>query len=145
MDIINEIVYVKNIKYTYVVTNNNNNNNQLDVSIFEIEEWRQLTKISKVFEESVLNLSRETDNIYKNINQTLKNSVYYLYYSPFSRYCGFNDLQYETLEINDIYELVFLVIERKEATTINKFRKWIKENYVNIQTHYENLLYNKIM
>ena len=137
MNLENEISYVKNKEYSYVLSNNNNNNDQLDVSIFEIEEWMHLTEISKVFEKTVVNLNMETDNVHKNIDQALKDSGYYLYYSPFCHYQGFNDLEYETLKIYDIYELIFnLVKERKETITINEFRKWIKENYDNIQINY---------
>jgi len=75
MNLENEIVYVKTQRkeYIYVLTNNNDNNNQLDVSIFEIEEWTHLTKISKVFEDSVVNLDvdkslRPYINISENIN-----------------------------------------------------------------------------
>jgi len=48
------------------------------------------------------------------------------------------------LEINDIYELVFNFVMKDKKITINKFRKWTIDNYTNIQTHYETLLYNKI-
>ena len=138
MDIPNEIAYVKNKEYIYVLTNYDNNNNKIDASIFEIEEWTHLTKLSKLFEDSVFKLNRDP---YININQKLKSCVYYLYYSPFCHYAGFNNLQYETLKITDIYEVVFnLVKERKETITINEFRKWVSENYKNIQMYYNDLL-----
>jgi hypothetical protein len=57
---------------------------------------------------------------------------------------GFNDLEYEMLEINDIYKVVFDLVREDKKITINKFRRWIKENYTNIQTHYESVLNNKI-
>lgn len=147
MNLENEIVYVKTQRkeYIYVLTNNNDNNNQLDVSIFEIEEWTHLTKISKVFEDSVVNLDVDKSlRPYINISENLKIGVYYLYYSPFCRWKGFNDLEYEILEINDIYEVVFNLVREDKKITINKFRRWIIDNYKNIQTHYDNLLYNKI-
>jgi len=59
----------------------------------------------------------------------------------YCHYTGFNNLQYETLKITDIYEVVFnLVKERKETITINEFRKWVSENYKNIQMYYNDLL-----
>jgi hypothetical protein len=103
MNLENEIVYVKNKEYIYVLTNNDDNNNELDLSIFEIEEWTHLTKISKVFEDSVVNLDVEISlRHYINVSKDIKKAVYYLYYSPFCHWKGFNDLEYEILEINDI-------------------------------------------
>jgi hypothetical protein len=48
------------------------------------------------------------------------------------------------LEINNIYKVVFDLVREHPKITINKFRRWITENYTNIQTHYEGLLNNKI-
>ena len=67
-----------------------------------------------------------------------------MYYSPFCWWKGFNDLECETLEINDIYEVVFNFVSEDKKITINKFRTWIIDNYEIIQTHYETLLNNKI-
>ena len=141
MNLENEIVYVKNKEYIYVLTNNDDNNNELDLSIFEIEEWTHLTKISKVFEDSVVNLDVEISlRPYINVSKDIKKVAYYLYYSPFCWWKGFNDLECETLEINDIYEVVFNFVREDKKITINKFRRWITDNYTNIQTHYDNLL-----
>jgi hypothetical protein len=141
----NEIVYIKNKEYIYVLTINVDNDNVLDLSIFEIEEWTHLTKISKVFEDAVVNLDVDISlRPYINISKNIKNAVYYLYYSPFCHWKGFNDLEYEMLEINDIYEVVFNLVREHQKITINEFRKWITENYTNIQTHYDNLLNDKI-
>jgi hypothetical protein len=145
MNLENEIVYVKNKEYIYVLTINVENDNVLDLSIFEIEEWTHLTKISKVFEDAVVNLDVDKSlRPYINISENIKKCVYYLYYSPFCWREGFNDLECETLEINDIYEVVFNFVSENKKITINKFRRWIIENYTNIQTHYETLLNNKI-
>jgi hypothetical protein len=141
----NEIVYIKNKEYIYVLTINVDNDNVLDLSIFEIEEWTHLKKISKVFEDAVVNLDVDISlRPYINISKNIKNAVYYLYYSPFCHWKGFNDLEYEMLEINDIYEVVFNLVREHQKITINEFRKWITENYTNIQTHYDNLLNDKI-
>jgi hypothetical protein len=145
MNLENEIVYVKNKEYIYVLTINVDNDNVLDLSIFEIEEWTHLTKISKVFEDSVDNLNvNKSLRPYINISKNIENAVYYLYYSPFCHWKGFNDLEYEILQINNIYEVVFDFVREDKKITINKFRRWITENYTNIQTHYEILLNNKI-
>ena len=149
MNFENEIVYVKNKKYIYVLTINVDNDNVLDLSIFEIEEWTHLTKISKVFEDAVVNLDVDKSlRPYINISENIKKSVYYLYYSPFCGWnCGwkgFNDSECETLEINEIYEVVFNLIKEDKKITINKFRRWVVDNYEIIQTHYETLLNNKI-
>ena len=139
-----EIVYVKHKKYIYVLTINVDNDNVLDLSIFEIEEWTHLTKISKVFEDVVFNL--DVDKLlrpYINISENIKKCAYYLCYSPFCWWKGFNDLECETLEINDIYELVFNFVREDKKITINKFRRCV-DNYEIIKTHYDTLLNNKI-
>ena len=140
-----EIVYVKNKEYIYVLTINVDNDNVLDLSIFEIEEWTHLIKISKVFEDYVFNLDVDKSlRPYINISENIKKCVYYLYYSPFCWRKGFNDLECETLEINDIYEVVFNFVKEDKKITINKFRRWVVDNYEIIQTHYDTLAYNKI-
>ena len=145
MNLENEILYTKNKEYIYVLTINVDNNNVLDLSIFEIEEWTHLIKISKVFEDAVVNLDVEISlRPYINVSKDIKKGAYYLYYSPFCWWKGFNDLEYETLEINDIYKVVFDLVREDKKITINKFRKWVIDNYTNIQMHYDNLLNNKI-
>ena len=140
-----EIICVKNKKYIYVLTINVDNDNVLDLSIFEIEEWTHLTKISKVFEDAVVNLDVEISlRPYINVSKDIKKCAYYLYYSPFCWWKGFNDLECETLEINDIYEVVFNFVKEDKKITINKFRRWVADNYEIIKTHYETLLNNKI-
>ena len=141
-----EIAYVKNKEYIYVLTNNSDNDNVLDVSIFEIDEWSHLTKISKVFEDSVVNLDVDKSlRPYINISENIKTGVYYLYRCPFCRFNGgFNDLESEILQIHDIYELVFNFVSEDKKLTIHKFRRWIIDNYENIQMHYDDLLHNKI-
>jgi len=145
MNLENEIIYVKNKKYIYVLTNNDDNNDELDLSIFEIEEWTHLTNISKVFEDYVVYLDDIDKSLkpYININQNLESGVYYLYYSPFCICKGFNDLEYKILHITDIYKVVFNLAREDIKITINKFRRWIIDNYKKIQTHYDNLLDNK--
>ena len=102
-------------------------------------------KISKVFEDAVVNLDVEISlRPYINVSKDIKKGAYYLYYSPFCHWKGFNDLEYEMLEINDIYKVVFDLVREDKKITINDFRKWIIDNYTNIQTHYESLLNNKI-
>ena len=127
-----EIKYVKNKDYTYVITNDNNNNEQLDISIFEIEEWNKLLAISKVFEEAFSYLNSVSDNSYEYIDKNLKSYTYFLYYSPFCHYNSFNDLEYETTKLEYIYEIVFHRVKNGEKITINEFRKWIVENYQKI-------------
>lgn len=136
----NEIGYVKNKEYIYVLTDNYNN---YDLSIFEIEEWTHLTKISRVFEDAVDNLNSLEDGSYMRTSEEIKKSGYYLYYSPFcNQKKGFNNLEYEMLEINDIYKVVFDLVKENKKLTINDFRKWIIENYTDIESHYENLVKN---
>jgi hypothetical protein len=145
MNMENEIVYVKNKEYIYVLTINVDNDNVLDLSIFEIEEWTHLTKMSKVFEDAVVNLDVDRSlRPYINVSKDIKKGAYYLYYSPFCHWKGFNDLEYDILEINDIYKVIFDFVSEDKKITINKFRRWITDNYTNIQMHYDNLLNNKI-
>jgi hypothetical protein len=140
-----EIVYVKNKEYIYVLTINVDNDNIFDLSIFEIEEWTHLTKMSKVFEDAVDNLDVDIRlRPYINVSENIKKGAYYLHYSPFCWWKGFNDLEYEILEIDDIYKVVFNFVSEDKKITINKFRRWIIDNYKNIQMHHDNLLNNKI-
>ena len=132
--------YVKNKEYTYVITNDYNNNEQSDVSIFEIEEWEKLLDISKVFEEAVSYVNGVSDNTYIHLDKNLKSYIYFLYHSPFCHYKGFNDLEYETTKLEDIYEVLFHRVESGEKITINEFRKWIVENYEKINKRCQ---YNK--
>ena len=145
MNLENEIVYVKNKEYIYVLTINVDNDNVLDLSIFEIEEWTHLIKISKVFEDAVVNLDVEISlRPYINVSKDIKKGAYYLYYSPFCWRKGFNDLESEILKINDIYKVVFDLVREDKKITINKFRRWVIDNYEIIQMHYDTLLNNKI-
>lgn len=145
MNFENEIVYVKNKEYIYVLTINVDNDNVLDLSIFEIEEWTHLIKISKVFEDAVVNLDVEISlRPYINVSKDIKKGAYYLYYSPFCWRKGFNDLESEILKINDIYKVVFDLVREDKKITINKFRRWVIDNYEIIQMHYDTLLNNKI-
>ena len=134
-----EIKYVKNKDYTYVISNNEYNDKKLDVSIFEIEDWKNLLEISKVFKEAVSYVNGVSDNSYKYLDNNLKSYTYFLYNSPFCHYESFNDLEYETTKLEDIYEVVFYRLESGEKITINEFRKWIVENYEKINERYEYL------
>ena len=110
---------------------------KLDVSIFEIEDWENLLEISKVFKEAVSYVNGVSDNSYKYLDNNLKSYTYFLYNSPFCE--SFNDLEYETTKLEDIYEVVFYRLESGEKITINEFRKWIVENYKKINEKYEYL------
>jgi len=134
-----EIKYVKNKNYTYVISNNEYNDKKIDVSIFEIEDWENLLEISKVFEEAVSYVNGVSDNSYKYLDKNLTSYAYFLYHSPFCHYESFNDLEYETTKLDDIYEVVFHRLENGEKITINEFRKWIVENYEKINERYEYL------
>ena len=77
MNLENEILYIKNKEYIYVLTNNSDNYNELDISIFEIEEWTNLTKISKVFEGYVFNLDVDKSlRPYINISKNTINKIF---------------------------------------------------------------------
>ena len=132
-----EIKYVKNKDYIYVISSNKYNDKKLDVSIFEIEDWENLLKFSKVFQEAVSYVNGVSDNSYKYLDNNLKSYSYFLYNSPFCHYESFNDLEYETTKMEYIYEVVFHRLESGEKITINEFRKWIVENYEKINEIYE--------
>lgn len=94
-----EIKYVKNKDYIYVISSNEYNDKNLDVSIFEIEDWENLLKFSKVFEEAVSYVNGVSDSSYKYLDNNLKSYAYFLYNSPFCHYESFNDLEYETIHL----------------------------------------------
>jgi len=66
-----EILHIRNKEYVYVLTNNNGNEKEIDISMFEIEEWADLTRMSSLFEETVLELSREKDDTYCHIHPNI--------------------------------------------------------------------------
>jgi len=136
-----KITYIKNKEYTYVLSSNDYrneyDNKEKDISIFELKEWEELLETSRIFELEVRILNYELDDNDK-IDDELKTSAYFLYYSPYCHYKdGFSHLDYDTAKIEDIYERVFNFVENGEKITINHFREWISENYENITKHYE--------
>lgn len=102
--------YIDEKKYTYVLSKDYNNeyDQQLDISIFEIEEWEKLLEISKVFEEWVLKIKSYSDSEYETLDKDLHKAVFYLYYSPFCQFGNFSDLYSSTASINNIYKVVLI-------------------------------------
>jgi hypothetical protein len=43
-----EILHIRNKEYVYVLTNNNGNEKEIDISMFEIEEWADLMSILRI-------------------------------------------------------------------------------------------------
>ena len=128
-----------NKKYYYVISyyepNNyfiKNNLMNIDISIFEIDEYDDLLNKSEIFKKYVNILNRESDNEYIKIDSEIKNATYYLYHN--CEYCKYNDftsLEYYTGYKQDIYERVFLEVKNTDRynISVNNFRTWIIDNY----------------
>lgn len=132
-----------NILYYYIISYYSDDkdfycqksNNNIDISIFEIDEWNNLLEISKIFKDNVNYLNDLRDDTYQNISRSIKNATYYLYDNcPYCMYKSFNDLEYYEDYKNNIYERIFNEIKNEDRgnITIDYFRKWIISNYKNI-------------
>ena len=86
-----------NILYYYIISYYSNDenfycqksNNNIDISIFEIDEWNNLLEISKIFKDNVKYINDLRDDNYQNISNSIKNATYYLYYNcPLSNFVG---------------------------------------------------------
>lgn len=101
----------------------------------------KLLEISNVFENEVLKLNSSSSYHYKTTDNKYKTAAYFLYHSPFCHCECFNKLEYNTYKIENIYKYVFDKLSKGEKITMNKFRKWIVENYENINKYYNSLKY----
>lgn len=106
-----------------------------DISIFEKEEWFNITEISKTLEKHVLKLI-EIENP-TNPRYSLNNCIYK------NDYCNLHLIHRSNFKIgtcDQIYEDIFKKQEEKEndqEVYINEFRKWIYENYGRLQRKYQ--------
>ena len=140
MNKINEpsITLLDDREYYYVNTTSDLN---IDISIFEIDEWNNLLEISNIIESAAFSLQNFSDFEYLKTEKQYKKAATFLKYS---KYCidnklkGFNEMDYFSGNKLTILEYVYCKVKDnsyKDNTlvSINKFRKWICDNYDEIQ------------
>ena len=127
-----ELKLLRNNKY-YIVKSYYDYN-KLDISIFTIDEWEHLLKISKVFEDKIYEGRYESD-FYYNDNEV----IYYLYYNPYCGYKGLNDLDFLCDYSYEIYETIYLELKKSNEISINGLRIWMKDNYKELIDNYNKI------
>lgn len=142
--IMNKEINFNNDEYYFIITKKENYNmslNLIDISIFEIDEWKNILNMSMIFNESIRYASHDSDYSYNLIDKEKKDAMYFLYYN--CEFCNGNnkfiDLYNEIGNKSDYYELLETTIKKQkdnEKITINQFRLWIANNYDKINNYY---------
>jgi len=127
-----ELTLLRNQKY-YIVKSYYDYN-KLDISIFTIDEWEHLLQISKVFEDKIYE-RRYDDVLYFGDNEV----IYYLYYNPYCGYKGLNDLEYSCENLYEIYETIYLELNKSNELSTNGLRIWMRDNYKELIENYNKL------
>jgi len=127
-----ELTLLRNQKY-YIVKSYYDYN-KLDISIFTIDEWEHLLQISKVFEDKIYE-RRYDDVLYFGDNEV----IYYLYYNPYCGYKGLNDLEYSCENLYEIYETIYLELNKSNELSTNGLRIWMRDNYKELIGNYNKL------
>ena len=127
-----ELTLLRNQKY-YIVKSYYDYN-KLDISIFTIDEWEHLLQISKVFEDKIYE-RRYDDVLYFGDNEV----IYYLYYNPYCGYKGLNDLEYSCENLYEIYETIYLELNKSNELSTNGLRLWMRDNYKELIENYNKL------
>ena len=140
----NKEINFNNDEYYFIITKKENYNmslNLIDISIFEIDEWKNILNMSMIFNESIRYASHDSDYSYNLIDKEKKDAMYFLYYN--CEFCNGNnkfiDLYNEIGNKSDYYELLETTIKKQkdnEKITINQFRLWIANNYDKINNYY---------
>jgi hypothetical protein len=139
-----DLIIEDNKKYCYVISYYSQNDYTIhkntDISIFEIDEWKELLNKSKIFKKNADRLNSENDHNYISIDKDYKKAVYYLYHN--CDYCYQNDFtsfEYYIGNNQDIYERAFIETKNTDRNniSIDGFRGWIIDNYDNINKNYD--------
>jgi hypothetical protein len=142
----NKEIIFNNEEYYFIITEKENYNynmslNLIDISIFEINEWKNILNMSMKFDNAIRFAAQASDYSYNLIDKEQKNAMYYLYYN--CEFCNgnnkFTDLYNKIGNKSDYYELLESKIKNQkdnEKITINQFRLWIINNYDKINNYY---------
>ena len=138
----NKEIIFNNEEYYFIITEKENYNMSLiDISIFEINEWKNILNMSIKFDDAIRFAAQASDYSYNLIDKEQKNAMYYLYYN--CEFCNgnnkFTDLYNNIGNKSDYYELLESKIKNQkdnEKITINQFRLWIINNYDKINNYY---------
>ena len=137
---------MKNIneEYYFIITEKEHHDmslNLIDISIFDIDEWKNILNMSIKFDESIRFASQDSDYSYNLIDKEYKDAMYFFYYN--CEFCNgnnkFTDLYYEIGDKSAYYKLLESKIKNQkdnEKITINQFRLWIINNYDKINNYY---------
>ena len=136
-----------NKEYYYVISRYRPSNDflksdlfNIDISIFELDEWNNLLNKSKLYNICVNILNGETERDYLSIQPEHRNAVYYLYYNcDYCKYNDFTSMEYYIGFEQDIYKRVFIETKNNDRynISINSFRKWIVKHYDEINENYD--------
>ena len=143
----NKEINFNNEEYYFIITKKENYNynmslNLIDISIFEINEWKNILNMSMKFDDAIRFVAQASDYSYNLIDKEQKNAMYYLYYN--CEFCNgnnkFTDLYNKIGNKSDYYELLESKIKNQkdnEKITINQFRLWIVNNYDKMNNYTE--------
>ena len=139
----NKELNFNNEEYYFIITEKEHYDmslNLIDISIFEINEWKNILHMSNKFNETIRYASQDSDYSYNLIDNEKKDAMNFLYYNcEFCKYNKFNDLYNEIGNKTDYYKLLESTIinqKENEKITINQFRLWIINNYDKINNYY---------
>ena len=132
------ITLLDNKEYYYVTTTIDLN---IDISIFEIDEWNNLLDISNIIKNAAFSLQNFSDYEYSKTENQYKEAATFLKYS---KYCGeynikgFDELEYFGGNKLTILEYIYCKVKDNSykndtLISIDKFRKWICDNYDKIK------------
>jgi len=76
------------------------------------------------------------DSVY---NYKYSESVYYLYYNPYCKYEGLNNLEYSCENPYEIYETIYLELNQSSELSTNELRIWMRDNYKELIENYNKL------
>jgi len=133
----NKDINFNNEEYYFIITEKEKCDmslNLIDISIFEIDEWKDILNMSMKFDKAIKFAAQDSEYSYNLIDKERKEAMYFLYYN--CEFCNgnnkFTNLYNEIGDKSDYYELLESKIKNQkdnEKVTINKFRLWIVNNY----------------
>lgn len=77
----NKEINFNNDEYYFIITEKNHNNmllNLIDISIFEIDEWKNILNMSMIFNESIRYASHDSDYSYNLIDKKKRCNVFFI-------------------------------------------------------------------
>lgn len=91
-----------------------------DISIFSLEEWKEVIEISLYFREAVFYANSLSDYEYSNKKEFI-DSAYFFYHSDFCKYATPLELEWKIINFSDY-------CQQKELELPNKLRNWLENS-----------------